>query len=75
MDVTLVGLTGMDEASEKLSKLLKTNIKYKPIIDPKVRTTMKLRVIDKNQQLMRIDHEDKNLSSLVLKSLKDIESL
>ena len=75
MDVTLVGLTGNDEASEKLSQLLsKTNIKYKPIIDPKVRTTMKLRVIDKNQQLMRIDHEDKNLSNLVLKSLKDIES-
>ena len=75
MDVTLVGLTGNDEASEKLSLLLsKTNIKYKPIIDPKVRTTMKLRVIDKNQQLMRIDHEDKNLSNLVLKSLKDIES-
>ena len=75
MDVTLVGLTGNDEASEKLSQLLsKTNIKYKPIIDPKVRTTMKLRVIDKNQQLMRIDHEDKNLSNLVMKSLKDIES-
>ena len=75
MDVTLVGLTGNDEASEKLTQLLsKTNIKYKPIIDPKVRTTMKLRVIDKNQQLMRIDHEDKNLSNLVLKSLKDIES-
>ena len=75
MDVTLVGLIGNDEASEKLSQLLsKTNIKYKPIIDPKVRTTMKLRVIDKNQQLMRIDHEDKNLSNLVLKSLKDIES-
>ena len=75
MDVTLVGLTGNDEASEKLSLLLsETNIKYKPIIDPKVRTTMKLRVIDKNQQLMRIDHEDKNLSNLVLKSLKDIES-
>ena len=75
MDVTLVGLTGNDEASEKLSQLLsKTNIKYKPIIDPKVRTTMKLRVIDKNQQLMRIDHEDKNLSNLVSKSFKDIES-
>ncbi len=75
MDVTLVGLIGNDEASEKLSQLLsKTNIKYKPIIDPKVRTTMKLRVIDKNQQLMRIDHEDKNLSNIVLKSLKDIES-
>ena len=75
MDVTLVGLIGNDEASEKLSQLLsKTNIKYKPIIDPKVRTTMKLRVLDKNQQLMRIDHEDKNLSNIVLKSLKDIES-
>ena len=34
---------------------------------------MKLRVIDKNQQLMRLDHEDKNLSKVVPKAYEDIE--
>jgi len=74
MDVTLIGLTGEDEASEKLLEILSsTNIKYKPIIDKNIRTTMKLRVIDKNQQLMRLDHEDKNLSEVVPKAYEDIE--
>ena len=75
MDVTLIGLTGDDEVSDKLSDLLsQTSINYMPIIDPKIRTTMKLRVIDKNQQVMSIDHEDRNLSSMALESFKDIES-
>ena len=75
MDVTLIGLTGNDEASKKLSDLLlKARIDFRPIVDAKVRTTIKLRVIDKNQQLMRIDHEDKNLSKKVLQSFKDIEN-
>ena len=74
MDVTLIGLTGEDEASEKLLEILSsTNINYKPIIDKNIRTTMKLRVIDKNQQLMRLDHEDKNLSKVVPKAYEDIE--
>ena len=74
MDVTLIGLTGKDEASQKISDLLlNTNINYKPLVDPKIRTTVKLRVIDKNQQLMRIDHEDKNLSKIVSKCYKDID--
>ncbi len=75
MDVTLIGLTGKDEASQKISNLLSnTNINYKPLVDSKIRTTVKLRVIDKNQQLMRIDHEDKNLSKIVSKSYKDIDN-
>ena len=74
MDVTLIGLTGEDETSEKLLEILSsTNINYKPIIDKNIRTTMKLRVIDKNQQLMRLDHEDKNLSEVVPKAYEDIE--
>ena len=49
MDVTLVGISGKDEASEKLSALMSNlNIVYKPLMDSKVRTTMKLRVINKN---------------------------
>ena len=62
MDVTLIGLTGKDEAAMKLFELVSDlNIDYQPIEDSNIRTTMKLRVIDKNQQLMRIDHEDLSL--------------
>lgn len=75
MDVSLIGLTGKDEAGSRLYDLLsKLHIDYQPIEDKKIRTTMKLRVIDKNQQLMRIDHEDKNVSTCVSSAYKDIES-
>ena len=73
MDVTLIGLTGKDEASVKLFDLiLASKIDYKPIEDPNIRTTIKLRVIDKNKQIMRIDHEDKDLSKVVMDSYKPI---
>ena len=76
MDVTLIGLTGKDEAAMKLFELLSNlNIDYIPIEDSAIRTTMKLRVIDKNQQLMRIDHEDKNLSRALKNNFKFIEEL
>ena len=73
MDVTLIGLTGKDEASVKLFDLISASkIDYKPIEDPNIRTTIKLRVIDKNKQIMRIDHEDKDLSKVVMDSYKTI---
>jgi len=76
MDVTLVGISGKDEASEKLSALMSNlNIVYKPLMDSKVRTTMKLRVINKNKQLMRIDHEDKNKSKIASNLYKIIDSI
>ena len=76
MDVTLIGLTGKDEAAMKLFELLSNlNIDYIPIEDSSIRTTMKLRVIDKNQQLMRIDHEDKNLSRALKNNFRFIEEL
>ena len=76
MDVTLVGLTGKDEAAMKLFELVSNlNIEYIPIEDAAIRTTMKLRVIDKNQQLMRIDHEDKNLSINLKNNFKVIDEM
>jgi rfaE bifunctional protein kinase chain/domain len=73
MDVTLVGLTGKDEASIKLHEIISlSKINYKPIEDSKIRTTIKLRVIDKNQQIMRIDHEDKNLSKKVISTFNSM---
>ncbi len=75
MNVTLIGLTGKDEASVKLFDIISaSNINYNPIEDPKIRTTIKLRVIDKNKQIMRIDHEDKDLSRSVSGTYKSIEA-
>ena len=74
MDVTLIGLTGKDEASVKLNEIIiDSNINYTPIEDPKIRTTIKLRVIDKNKQIMRIDHEDKDLSKIIVHAYNSIE--
>ena len=76
MDTTLIGISGKDEAAEKLSSLMSgLNVVYKPLVDLKVRTTMKLRVIDKNKQLMRIDHEDKHKSKVASNLYKPIESI
>ena len=73
MDITLTGLTGDDEASAKLNELLSAlDVNYIPIVDSNIRTTMKLRVIDKNKQLMRIDHEDINASKSMIQSYKKI---
>ena len=76
MDTTLIGISGKDEAAEKLSALMSgLNVVYKPLVDLKVRTTMKLRVIDKNKQLMRIDHEDKHKSKIASSLYKTVESI
>ena len=73
MEVILVGLVGNDEASEKLSQLLvPLDIEFLPIVDSKIRTTLKLRVIDKDKQLIRIDHEDICLSEEINKRFEDI---
>ena len=66
MEVTLVGIIGKDEVADDLKKNISSiDIKFLPIIDPNIRTTLKLRVIDRNKQLIRIDHEDINASSKV----------
>ena len=66
MEVTLVGIIGKDEAADELKKNISSlDIKFLPIIDPNIRTTLKLRVIDRNKQLIRIDHEDINASSKI----------
>ena len=66
MEVTLVGIIGKDEAADDLKRNISSlDIKFLPIIDPNIRTTLKLRVIDRNKQLIRIDHEDINASSKI----------
>ena len=75
MEVTLVGIIGKDEAADDLKRNISSlDIKFLPIIDPNIRTTLKLRVIDRNKQLIRIDHEDINASSKIDDLNKNIMS-
>ena len=76
MDVTLLGLIGDDDTSASLKSLISnSNIAFHPIIDSEIRTTLKLRVIDQNQQLLRIDHEDANISKKIESSYDKIKEL
>lgn len=76
MNVTLMGITGNDDANTQISHMLKKyDVKFQALIDPKIRTTTKLRITGKNQQLMRIDHEDKDKTRLHKKLLEEIISV
>lgn len=55
----LVGIVGVDEYGEKLSKLIKNNnIDIHFIEDKDLHTITKLRILSRNQQLLRVDFED-----------------
>jgi D-glycero-beta-D-manno-heptose-7-phosphate kinase len=55
---SFVGVVGADEAGKKLQALLAASgIQYHLAQDPKLRTTVKLRVIGRAQQLLRLDFE------------------
>lgn len=55
---TFVGVVGADEPGRKLQALLQSSgITYHLAQDPKLRTTVKLRVIGRAQQLIRMDFE------------------
>jgi len=68
---TLVGLVGQDEAAQRMHELLtQAGIEAHLIADSAHPTTLKMRVLGKQQQLLRIDFEEKPTPSL-LKSLRD----
>ncbi|NJM44634.1 MAG: D-glycero-beta-D-manno-heptose-7-phosphate kinase [Brachymonas sp.] len=53
-----VGVVGADEAGKKLQTLMsQSGVAYHVAQDPKLRTTVKLRVIGRAQQLLRLDFE------------------
>ena len=57
--VTLLTVVGEDEASHKLEKLLaQTGVKTELRRDPGLKTTVKLRIIGRQQQLIRLDFEN-----------------
>lgn len=56
--VTLIGIVGRDEASQQINKALKSlNVKCHLIQHDEVETITKLRVLSRNQQLIRLDFE------------------
>lgn len=58
-DVTLIGMIGCDENGDRLLELLDaTNIHTEIIHKEDYRTSTKLRVVSRNQQLLRLDHEN-----------------
>ena len=55
---TFVGVVGADEAGRKLQALLSSSgVTYHLMQDPQLQTTVKLRVIGRAQQLLRMDFE------------------
>ncbi len=61
---TLLGVVGADEAGVELARLLSEDgIEAKLITDPTIPTTLKMRVLGQQQQLLRIDFEQKPASA------------
>jgi rfaE bifunctional protein kinase chain/domain len=58
-NTTILGVVGEDEAGNRIGELLRqSGVNSQLEIDPKVPTTVKLRVIARQQQLIRLDFEE-----------------
>ena len=69
--VTLVGLVGQDEAATRVKTLLtEAGVQAHLVTDAQHPTTLKMRVLSRQQQLLRIDFEEKPKPAL-LDSLAD----
>jgi rfaE bifunctional protein kinase chain/domain len=74
--VALLSVTGRDEAGDCLTRLLKEeSIKAVLHHDPSISTTIKLRVIGRQQQLLRIDFETQPSHEVLASALADFEAL
>lgn len=73
-DVELLSVIGQDEAGECLARLLAADgVRTRFHCDAAVRTTVKLRVVGRQQQLLRIDFEALPSSEVLAAKLKDFE--
>jgi rfaE bifunctional protein kinase chain/domain len=64
--VTLVGLVGQDEAAARVSSLLgEAGVQAHLVADAHHPTTLKMRVLGRQQQLLRIDFEEKPTPGLL----------
>jgi rfaE bifunctional protein kinase chain/domain len=58
-NTTILGVVGEDEAGNRIHELLRqSGVNSQLEVDPKVPTTVKLRVIARQQQLIRLDFEE-----------------
>lgn len=71
-DVKLLGAMGHDSAAEILTNLLqKQNIPHGLVGSPGFSTIVKLRVLCRHQQMIRLDHED-DIQSISLENLRPV---
>lgn len=74
--VTLLAVVGIDEPARSLAALLKqANINAVLREDNNLHTTVKLRVIGRQQQLLRLDFETSPNKDVLLSQLSDFEKL
>lgn len=72
----LVSVTGADEAGAELLKLLAQHqIAPYIVCDDRLTTTVKLRVIARNQQLLRLDFENVPSHEILAQKLKDFQDV
>jgi rfaE bifunctional protein kinase chain/domain len=75
-DVSLLSVVGRDEAGTSLRKLLRLDrVTAKLQTDAALRTTIKLRVIGRQQQLLRVDFEAPPSHEALASKLRDFRSL
>lgn len=74
-DVTLIGIVGHDESAEILYDLsVRAGVNTILLPDHLIRTTQKLRVIGKGQQIVRVDFEQRPITSIDKVARKYIEN-
>ena len=73
---TILGVIGDDESGRRVSELLKSSgVDSQLEVDAKVPTTVKLRVIARQQQLIRLDFEEEPSQSALAHKLERYEKL
>ena len=73
---TMLAVVGADEAGQHLDRLLcKSNVKTVLHQDAALQTTVKLRVIGRQQQLLRIDFETPPSHDVLMSKLEDFSAL
>ena len=73
--VLLLGVIGHDESGEKIEKLLaQSNVNSGLEVDSDLTTTIKLRVIGRQQQLVRIDFESEPNEKVLHRKLKTFQT-
>jgi rfaE bifunctional protein kinase chain/domain len=72
----LLSFVGDDDAGRRVNSILElAGVDRHLHIDPRSRTTEKLRIVSRNQQLLRADFEDRPDSNLLARSVTDFREL